>query len=880
MCKRRFRAVSRLLAGKIVRPIAITILAACFFVAVGGALAQGAYPAVECSFNANSLSTNPVVLFDYTQTDIQVQILQPDGSTITIPGFYDGGTTWRARSTPMQTGSYSIHSITLNGSPLTVSNLSPAYWTVTGFPVRRGFVSVDPSYPRRFRTSDGRRFFPVGQDIAWSSPTSDILSIIPKMGAAHETWGRIWMTHFYDNGTTLGLNLDWPMVNTTFGEFSLTNSSHWDALIAAADQAGIHINMVLQHHGQYSSTNGSNVNPNWEQNPYNAALGGFLNHAYEFFTNTTAVALTKKKYRYIIARWGYSPAVMGWELCNEIENTDAAYLNEWTNIQSWADQMSDFIHAQDPYHHLVTISSDLTEPIWDKTDYYQHHDYPSDLINGIQGAADIASNQTVAPDFGGECGIDFTPHVGVSPPIWASLMNGQSAADMPWYWDTIDPNNDYFLIQAAADFVNLSGIADENALIPSTPEVTGGIPGPLIFAPGGGFRTATQSNFVVGETAPVGIGSAPAYLQGDYHRSMTPNGYTFEVDYSSHGTFSVQVIQIASSGAGLNIYLDNDLATNISFPSDSAGDTSTNFTVTINLAAGPHSINIMDPGLDWVLLGNITLSPYVPTLAAYAVGTNNWQAVWIWNQTNIFSASPGPSIAGTVAIGPLSPGIYSGTWWDTFGAGAVSNFTVTVTNSNPVTIDTPLVTRSMALYVGQPAKGGVTLPNLSQVAQPNSPVISLPVILTNSGGLPLTYSITANGPLPSWLTVSSTNGTVPKSNATEISLALSPAGLDFGAYNFTLQLTTGDASFPATNLPISLIIPAPPPQLEAMSAANGQLLVQLEGIPGLSYILETSTDLATWTPVSTNGLNNATLLLTNAIPSNAPQQFWRAVWQP
>ena len=121
-------------------------------------------------------------------------------------------------------------------------------------------------------------------------------------------------------------------------------------------------------------------------------------------------------------------------------------------------------------------------------------------------------------------------------------MAAQSGGAQPWYWDTIDPNNDYFLIQAAADFVTVSGLADQNALTKSTPQVTGGTLGPLAFSPGGNWATATQSTFTVGAAAPDGIGSAPSYLQGVYHLSMTPYGYTFLVNYPQNGTFSVQVL--------------------------------------------------------------------------------------------------------------------------------------------------------------------------------------------------------------------------------------------------------------------------------------------------------------------------------------------------
>ncbi len=707
---------------------------------LGKAAVTGSYAYLEASFTITNSISNP---FDYTQADVQVQILQPDASTVSLPAFYDGGTTWRVRHTPMMPGVYQVTGVTLNGQPLTVDNLQPTSWTVSGAPVGDGFVSVDPTKPRRFITSDGERYFPVGHNVAWWTNNTRLSTAFYKMGAAHENWSRVWMMQFYDS-----LNLEWPRVGN-LGEYSLSVAQKWDTIVSAAEQAGIHFQMTLQHHGQYSSANGSNVNPNWEQNPYNFVNGGFLTNATDFFTDPTAIALTKQKYRYIIARWGYSPAILAWELFNEVQFTDAAYANQWTNIEAWHNEMASFIRSQDHYHHLITSSSDLTKPIWDQTDYYQHHNYPSDLITGMRDAEDISASQTVAPDFSGECGINFTPHVGVSPPIWAGLMAAQSGDAMPWYWDTIDPNNDYGLFRAVSDFVKLSGLADQDTLTKLIPQVTGGTLSALTFAPGGGYATNTGPDiFTVGDAAPDGIGGAPSFLQGNYHRAMTPNGYTFLVNYTQSGTFSVQILTIASAGAGFQMIVDGATNVNRSFPS-TGSDVSTNLTVTASISSGAHTIRIYNPGLDWINLGNITLTPYVPGLAAYAIGNSNFNATWIWNRTNVFSANASSTISGAVEVAGLNAGNYSATWWDTFAGTAISNSTITVTSSNvPVILNTPPILRSAALYVGLPAHASIGASSLIQTAATNSPPVSVPITITNSGGLPLAYSLSVTGASP------------------------------------------------------------------------------------------------------------------------------------
>jgi hypothetical protein len=696
---------------------------------------QGAaYSKIEASFNITGLATDP---FDYTVTDVRVQIVQPDSSVASLPAFFDGGTTWRVRHTPMAPGLYQVNGVTLNGQPLSVSNLQPPSWLVSGLPTGPGFVRRDPANASCFIFDDGRRYFPVGHNVAWWTNNAAIPGAFYKMGAAHENWSRVWMMQFYDS-----LNLEWPKVGA-FGQYSLPVAQKWDAIVNAADQNGIHFQMTLQHHGQYST----NVDSNWADNPYNSAVGGFLSNATQFFTDTTAKALTKRKYRYIVARWGYSPGIMAWELFNEVQFTDAAQNGQWSIVGAWHDEMAQFIRSQDPYQHLITTSSEVTQPIWNQCDYYQHHDYPSDLITALRDPQGVPNGQPVKPIFGGECGLQSTVQWGVNAPLWAGLMSAQTGISQPWYWDRIEPNREYGNFRAVSDFVAVSGVAYQESLTKSIPTVTGGPLSQLSFAPGGGWSTAAQDTFTVGSAAPDGIGSAPNYLQGDYHRSMTPNGYTFLVNYGQAGTFSVQVLNIAASGAGLRIQLDSVVQTNIAWPG-TGSDASTNFAASIAVPAGAHTIKIDNPGLDWINLGNITLNPYVPLLAAYAIGNTNFNATWIWHRTNVYRATATSPVTGTVAVGGLRPGTYSATWWDTFAGTALSNFSLTVPDTNAVTIATPSILRSAALYVGAAPDAGLDAPSLIRTLGTNSPPLSLPIAVANRGGLPLTYSLCVTGVSP------------------------------------------------------------------------------------------------------------------------------------
>ena len=337
--------------------------------------AGGTYEKLETSFELPNLQGNP---FDFTVNDVKVAIAGPDGKDLTVPAFFDGGQTWRVRFTPTSTGKYSIRAITLNGKDANAQKIEKREFDVSGQP-RPGFVRIDPKNVMRFIFDDGSPYYPIGYDLAWRQaqpPMPPLVESIARMGKADVNWTRIWMNHWD------GKNLDWvePVTEQPeLGKLSLAVAKHWDEIIDAADANNIHFQMTLQHHGQVST----HADANWQQNPWNKANGGWIDDPIKFFSDPKAMALTKAKYRYIIVRWSYSPAIMAFEIFNEVENADA-FEKDFDHVASWHAEMAKFLREQDPYHHLITTSSSLKNPrLWAATDYYQPHNYPPDILSAI-----------------------------------------------------------------------------------------------------------------------------------------------------------------------------------------------------------------------------------------------------------------------------------------------------------------------------------------------------------------------------------------------------------------------------------------------------------------------------------------------------------------
>jgi hypothetical protein len=684
------------------------------------ALERGAYPRIETSFELSSLPGDP---FDYEKVNVQVTLRKPDGGTAQVPAFFDGGKTWRMRFTPTRPGNYALVDVKLNREIAHEEKLEKKEWTVTGNP-KPGFVRIDTGDHNRFVFDSGERYLPLGHNQAWHNKgLPEIPELFGKMHAAGENWSRVWMTHFD------GKNLDWPETGKPekVGAIDLAVAKKWDEIVEGAEKNAIYFQWVMQHHGQYSSASGykysHNVNPNWEQNPYNVKNGGFLKNPEDFFTDPQARAFTKRKLYYIMARWGYSPNILAYELFNEVEFTDAAQGKLWDDIALWHREMALFLRQFDGNRHLLTTSSAPSiaadSPIWETVDYVQTHAYPTDLLTTLlTPEATIGKKKTDRPGFVGEFGPQTLKDdgSGLHLGIWAGLMSGRAGVPEYWDWDAVEKQNLYSHYSAMSGFLTASGFANKGGLTTVNPVVETSQRAALRFAPGGGFGSATQNEFVVGESGvPAGMDRFPTFVQGQTHADMMPKPLTLQVSYAQPGTFAVSVAQVAKAGAHVKLSVDGK-ATERDFPAASAdyNPKGSEETLAVEVPAGAHTITVQNTGKDWFVVRQFALSNYAPALASQARVGKDYAAAWVYNRATVDAplaqTKDGSGISGKLHLTGLQAGKYRATWWDTYAGKSLDETEVSVTNvKEGIALATPPIVRDVALYVvraGTPPPGG------------------------------------------------------------------------------------------------------------------------------------------------------------------------------
>ena len=655
---------------------------------------QGArsFAKVEAAFEWPSFTGDP---FDYRSHDVRVAVKTPDAKTILLPAFFDGGTTWRVRHTPDMPGVYRIVGILDNGKKLKL-RAQPQRWNVGATDKSSSeWVRVDARNPRRFSLPDGARFYPFGMNQAWTGDgQKGYEEKFTRLQESGLNWSRIWMNHWDSK------NLDWPQSGKIpLGQLDLKVARYWDDIIASADRHDVYVQMTIQHHGQYSLK----VNPNWSDNPWNVVNGGFLQTPEEFFTNEWARLLTKRKLRYIVARYGYSPHIMAWELWNEVQFSNAAQTGKWDDVAAWHREMAEFLRSQDVYHHLITTSSDAPPAVYAPLDYYQYHAYPIHLIPVLSQGHFEGAQWPAKPEFVGEFGPDntkdrpdeWTMHSG----LWAGIMSDAAGAAQYWEGDRVERDNYYFHFAAISKLLQQSEFARHDAQSPTgpapviikTPQNTA-----LKLTFDGGWGAAKGSEFDLSDANAVAeFSRLPSFFQGENHRDLNPAPLKIKLDLSKAAVLKLTLSQVAKAGANLRVSSGGQTV-EYPFPA-TENDTKLNQVISIPVEAGPQTVTLENTGQDWIVLSDLSVPDAAPTLDGRVRANRNWIMGWFYNRDNVEVATPQGLAGGTALIKNLDAGNYRVVWWDTLAGQPLKTETARA-DADGLKLQIPPVSRDVAVW--------------------------------------------------------------------------------------------------------------------------------------------------------------------------------------
>ncbi len=668
----------------------------------------------ELNINLAAAYTNP---YDYNDIDVSCIFFAPGGRKDTVDGFFmqdyilnpddslttSGAGTFKVRYEPNETGNWSYILSCKNSAGTTVQP-SQNFQCVASS--EAGFIRKNTTNYLNF--DNGLQYIPIGENVGWqnggtNNVIKDYTNWVGNLAANDANFIRVWMSSW-------AFALEWKNGTNGFSgleKYKQSSAYYLDWLLGYCNQNNVYMMLCLNNHGQVST----NVNPEWTDNPYNAANGGPATNTWDFFTDATAKATLKNRLRYIVARYGYSQNIQSWELFNEVDWTDQ-YDTRKSDVKDWHDEMSTYIKSKDVYKHLVTTSfaHDYNDPatwVLPNIDFTQTHFYiNSPNIESVLSATTqtyLANYQK--PTLNGEFGLGPSgPTLSANDPngihihnaIWGSTFSGAMGSAMSWWWDDyIGPQNLYYHYKPLAAVASLIRLKDDNYKKVSA-TVTGGGASDVIITPGANFGAATSSSFTIdvnGNMSP-GPDQLGQYLFGSVYNTQYHNPPSFSVTYPVNGQFTVTTGSSIGTSPQINIYVDGVAKLNQSAAINTA--------YSVNITAGSHVIKVDNLGTDWTTISNYTFTNAGPPLSAYVLrsaGTykaTGWLLNSKYNWQYVKNNGAPPVVSGSsLSITGMHNGNYSIKYYSP-ATGAQLSLMTAMVSSGTLTLSLPAIAWDVA----------------------------------------------------------------------------------------------------------------------------------------------------------------------------------------
>ena len=591
--------------------------------------------------------------FDPDLIRLDATFTPPSGQSLTVPAFWYqdfsralangsevltpvGAPQWRIRFTPTEPGDYTL---SLN---IHTNNVSAGKPVMARFKVpvaqssgQHGYVRVAPD-KRYFETTDGRPLRLVGENVCWGDNrgTFNYDDWFGAMQNAGENFARLWMSPWF-----AGIE----HTPGTLNQYSQPAAWQLDHIFDLAQQDGIYLMLSFDHHGMFQehNRNWGGSNNYWKSNPYNQANGGPCAQPNDFFTNARAKTIYQKRLRYLIGRYGCSPHLLAWQLFNEIDNVFGPLNSD--DVVAWHREMGQWLHAHDPYGHLVTTSltggSERPE-IWSlpEMDFSVYHSYNESAPG--KGAATLG--RAFVKDYGkpvmiGEFGVDSRswniasdPYLrGFRQTLWSGALGGSVGTAMPWWWQDMHKDDVYPLYAALSGILRNAGWqkdewtpVDFAGAGEPPPDLSRAIPNGELFNAQPTLNSAWRlqrklsGKLALADSlaADQASQSLMTYLLGR-HDAEFQHPYRITAFFGENAKLGLHVKSVFSD-AELIVRVDGAEVLHTNFIR-AAGDTTTyrdiNQDFTVNLPAGKRVIEIAnDAGADWILIDSLKFEQVLP----------------------------------------------------------------------------------------------------------------------------------------------------------------------------------------------------------------------------------------------------------------------------
>lgn len=668
----------------------------------------------------------------------------PSGDDLVVPGFWMqpyadiceepcvnealepvGEPTWQVRFTPRETGRWT-YTLRVRDDETVVREIEGQFTVVaSGAP---GFIGVGPNN-RYFRYDNGASYFPVGHNLSWSWSGGGGIHAYDEwfesLSAAGGNVARIYVD------VPWFIGLEWE----TVGSYRQEDAARLDRLLELAAAHDIKVQLVLLWHQALTTYNGApvllpetparpDISADWDNNPYNAALGGPLSGPGVFFFDPQATTLFRQRLRYLVARYGHSPQIFAWEIIDEIDQTTTFTPDV---ADRWLQDMASFIREIDAHDHLITAGSrEFTDvvsanPLLDFTtgQFYQRLPIEATspqvptLINTVRRNRRLSDRPTLITSYSLNPWyepLDSDPAgVHLHNSLWAAALSGAAGGAMHTWGETYviwqDLERYYAPLAAFTAGVDWAHLQLE-------PVEAG-----LLVADRSVYQAVRLTEFNRQLRAPLtepithtisadGIfpdpGTIPSYLYGQVYDTglNQPQQYRVVTPVSTYFEVGVRAVS-SQAGARLMVAVNDQVRAEFALRAGTTGAA-----VRVPLPVGEHVVTLNNSGEDWLEMDYIEVGQLIAPARVLSLRDREAGVALAWLQHRDYtwervSAAEPPEPTEPVIfryrLDDMPPGRYLAEIWDPLGGAVLGEEVLTVGDDRVFLFDLLPMTRQLAL---------------------------------------------------------------------------------------------------------------------------------------------------------------------------------------
>ncbi len=687
----------------------------------------GRFEKFELTVDLQAVYKNP---YNFEDLLLQAEFTGPSGKKTVVDGFYFqdyrlnigytnndgqeevGEPTWKVRFTPTELGKYT-YVVTVTDKQKRIAKTDPATFASMASDCQ-GFLRVSKSDPHYFEFDTGKPFFGIGYGAhLWATTPIDITlhkHFLSQLAAFGGNYLSVNFQTLAESPFDLETNYPKPVLGD---RYSLRNAFKVDYLLEAARKRGVYVIPCLNQTASAHSAH-------WTYNRFNMAQGGPCKGPEEYFTNREAIRLQKQRLRYTVARWGYSPNLLGWELFNEVNYCDA-FQKKIETVRTWHRLMAKYLNEIDPNRHPVSTSfgsgDGCEDPeIWKMPEigFTITHEYTTDPSSvRFRQWRKTTYNK---PNLGGEFGQNY-PEVNDAQSfdragvffhnaLWTCAMS-HSAGNILFWWsnqyhDSLDLYDHFRPFKKFIDDIpwTTAGFKEVDLLAMTKAKeaqysdmVIGSniywgrdptkvylIDKGLIWAINRDIETKTIDPRQVEAINRSIIKTVPGMLFGANHKEFRKD-LVLNINSPRETRMEIRLGAVEKSGTRLLFEMNGTKIKEIevkdrdgkNYPyAKELGET-----VTLSLKGGKNRLRVSNQGAGWVALDGVTLKDFAGSTRAedavvFGLQGKNLSILWFHNAKNTWYLrwkDPTPlRVVKDIAV--TMPGVQDGDytveWWDTY----------------------------------------------------------------------------------------------------------------------------------------------------------------------------------------------------------------------